>query len=128
MAIRGRKPSPITIRGTTYASVKLAAADIGVTTSAINYANRRGTLDYVGTDKRAPRPGDRRGEGAGSNRGVPIQFGPYRFPSHTAASLALGMHTHYVRGVVLNGTPKQKKLLLQRVNKYVAQRKLNEQK
>lgn len=86
---------PVTIRGTTYPSVRAAADALGVTPSTIYSALGRGREDTIGIG-----PGHRPVENRLGGNPKPITLGGVTYRSKRAASIALGMSKGYVTDVL----------------------------
>jgi len=106
----GCTPMRTNINGEIFESAKAAAAAKGVAEVTIRVAIDKGREQFVGVGRsRAHRV---------SSTDHPMEFGPLKFKSMSAASAALGMNKGYVRGVVQSDSLRRKKGLARRLSEY----------
>jgi hypothetical protein len=104
----------VKIRGVTFETVREAAKAHNVTRSYVYDAIERGRADIIGIGI-----GNREPNGKFVKNQVTL-YG-VTFPSMKAASLALGLNKHYVRGALTTGSPVSNDRLKMAVFKYANQ-------
>lgn len=86
-----RQLMPVLVRGTLYPSAQHCADALGVKRETVYSALQRDAADTIGLGPQTP------------GRGVPFRYRDLHWPSACAASLALGMHRHYIAKALRTG-------------------------